>query len=414
MAIRTKTILLSISLIVVAGIGYKMFEPLFRAPFGWQTLPDLSQPVGEQQLNDTSWQITATRAHALLHQAQQQNEMPAISIAVGIDGKLIWADAIGYADLANQQAVTLQSRFRIGSTSKAVTAVAVGSLLQQGKLDLDAPIQRYIPDYPYRGQPISTRQVMSHMAGVRHYALCWCFPVWEPLNTRHYSNLRDSLRPLENESLLFAPGSAFTYTSHGYNITGAVIEGASGQDFLSYLDTAVLQPLALSNTGADHADRDLPTRVRFYDIRSGQYKPSFAVDNSNKWPSGGLLSTPSDLVSLGNALLFDRLLTPAVKQQLFTPQQLNNGEVNPQNYALGWRHDAGWKLLDGRLITSAVHHGGTANGSSSWFVLYPEIGLTLSIMTNRSYDNVRSLITLGDAIAGEFIVARQQRRLAGQ
>ena len=109
------------------------------------------------------------------------------------------------------------------------------------------------------------------------------------------------------------------------------------------------------------------------------------------------------MVRLGNALLTHQLLAPDTSTQLFTPQRLQNGEINSQNYALGWRHSPEWKLLDGKVVTRAIHHGGTATGSTSWFVLYPEYGLTLSIMMNRSADGVRDLIKLGDAIANEYL-----------
>jgi len=384
---------------------YKLFEPLWLWPFGWQPMPALLTDAGTEKLYQLRWRKPADAARILMQQAQQQTGAPAVSIAVGIKGELVWAYAIGYADVANKTAVSLDSRFRIGSTAKAVTAMAAGTLLQQGKLDLDAPVQHYVPDFPTKPYPITTRHVMSHMAGIRNYQLCLCFPVWENLSTSAFSDLRASLKMFEDDDLLFAPGSAFSYTSYGYTITGAVIEGASGQNFLNYLDQAVLQPLGMQHTVADQLEQAMPERVQFYNVEGSQYKLAWPVDSSNKWPSGGLVSTPQDLVRLGNAVLSGRLLDTATMATLLTPQKLDNGEVNPQSYALGWRHSPDWKVLDQSRETHAYHHGGLATGSTSVFILYPEFGLSLSLMMNKGTEDYGELRQHADIIADTFIRA---------
>ena len=135
--------------------------------------------------------------------------------------------------------------------SKAVTAVAAGTLIAPGKLDIDRPIQDYVPGYPRQRWPVTLGQVMSHRAGIRDYGLCACFPVWEHESRRHFADVNAEVAIVSTSPLLFQPGTDFSYTSLGYNLTGAAIEHASGQPFGVYVDKAVLAPLGMHHTRLD-------------------------------------------------------------------------------------------------------------------------------------------------------------------
>lgn len=361
-AIATRHWLRRLVLLVLAVVAFKALEPLFVYRWGWRELPALTgAPVAEAA--DPARAAAIARARPLVQALQQRLRLPGIAIAVGLDGREVWAFASGYADLDAKKPLTLDAQFRIGSASKAFTSAAMATLVQAGKVDLDAPLQTYLPWFPAKPWPLSTRQVMSHTAGLRDYGLCACFPIWEYYNRTHYASLREAVASVANAPLRFAPGSGYAYTSLGYNLAGSVIESAAQQDFLGYLDRAVLQPLQLRHTRADDATADLPDRVQFYEVDGDEYKAAFAVDNSNKWPSGGLLSTPRDLVRFGNGILAGTVFDAATRERFWTEQKLADGSANGDHYALGWRVSDGHAWREGGRTTRLVSHNGVATGA---------------------------------------------------
>jgi CubicO group peptidase (beta-lactamase class C family) len=165
-----------------------------------------------------------------------------------VNGKLVWSEGFGYADRERQIPVTNETQFRIGSVSKPLTAAAVALLYEQGRLDLDAPVQRYVPSFLEKGYPITTRQLAGHLAGIRNYRGEEFF-----LN-RHFNRVRDGLALFERDTLLSRPGTTFAYSGYGWNLIAAVVEGASGQDVLSYMSRAVFRPLGMTHTAPDRSD----------------------------------------------------------------------------------------------------------------------------------------------------------------
>jgi serine beta-lactamase-like protein LACTB len=239
---------------------------------------------------------------ALIARARQIVEarldsIPGIAIAVARDGRIVWSEGFGWADLEQRVPVTPATEFRIGSISKSLTSAAVGLLVQEGKLDLDAPVQRYVPSFPVKRWPITTRLVAGHLAGIRHYRDD------EFLLYRHYDNVLASLDIFKDDSLLFEPGTRFSYSSYGWNLISAVIEGASGDDYLHFMRTRVFERLHLVHTRPDVLDTVIPHRTRYYGRHGGTWLNEPAVDNSYKWAGGGFLSTAEDLVTYGSALL---------------------------------------------------------------------------------------------------------------
>lgn len=155
------------------------------------------------------------------------NNIPGVSVAVGANDLIVWAEGFGWADLEQQVPVTQITRFRIGSVSKPLTAAAAGLLYEQGALDLDAPIQTYVPSFPGKEWPITTRQLMGHTAGIRHYR-----NDTEGYSAAHFETVTDALSMFANDPLLFEPGSRYSYSSFGFNLLSAVLEGASQRSFL--------------------------------------------------------------------------------------------------------------------------------------------------------------------------------------
>lgn len=313
----------------------------------------------------------AAPARAYLEELRLQVGSPGLSAAVAVNGEVVLAEGFGLADVESQVPVSPETRFRVGSISKLLTVAAVAKLVEAGKLDLDAPVQRYVPSFPEKEQPITPRQLAGHLAGIRHYT-----PADFGLPLRHYDRLSEGLAIFQKDPLVHAPGAAYLYSSYGYNLLGAVVEGASGRDFASAVGELVLAPLELRGTALDEPALIVERRARPYrrepDGRLANERP---IDSSYKWPSGGFLSTAVDLARFGSAHLRDGYLKPETRALLFTSQSVAGEETG---VGLGWRTG---KDGAGRRI---LHHGGSIEGGRAFLLLYPEHGVAVAILTNLS------------------------------
>jgi serine beta-lactamase-like protein LACTB, mitochondrial len=317
-----------------------------------------------------------------------KDNLPGASVAVGVDGDVVWAEGFGWADLEQRVPVTPLTRFRIGSVSKPLTSVAVGLLYERGKIDLDAPVQRYVPSFPKKPWPINTRQLMGHIAGIRHYRGD------EFLSSKHYDSVVEGLEIFAKDSLLFRPGTAYSYSTYGWNLVSAVVEAAAGEPFLDFMRREVFAPLGLRHTVPGYMASIIPDRVRFYEHdKEGRLVNAPYVDNSYKWAGGGFLSTPSDLVRFGFAMLDGDLLQPKTVEMLWTPLRLESGKST--GYGLGWGIDE----VDGRRVIS---HGGGSVGGTTEFMIFPEQRMVVAITTNLTDAET---VTIANAVAELFAPA---------
>src|SRR6266571_5210818 len=292
-----------------------------------------------------AYRETVTRMRTLVCE-RLSSHIPGVQVAVAIDGTLVWSEGFGYADAARRRPTTPATQFRIGSVSKPLTADAVAQLYEQGKLDLDAPIQRYVPTFPEKGGVITTRLLGGHLAGIRHYQGN------EFLLNQPYATVTAGLAVFQNDPLVAPPGTRYSYSTYGFDLISAVVEGASGEQFLAYMSRHVFTPLGMTSTAPDKNDSLIPNRTRFYQrTGSGQFVPAPTVDNSYKWAGGGFLSTAEDLVRFGSAHLSPGYLKAATLELLFTPQHTTSGEPTP--YGIGW-----FVGTDTRGHRT-VYHGGT-------------------------------------------------------
>src|SRR5690606_15028456 len=188
---------------------------------------------------------------------------------------------------------------------------------------------------------------------------------------------------------------------YNYTLLSAVMEEASKKRFLNFMTDEIFIPIGMEHTAADYADSVMTDRATFYEVSDGEYKEAFPVDNSNKWAGGGLISTPSDLVKMGNALLQNSVLEMETVDTLFKAQQLADGTLNPQYYALGWRHQT-FELFEGKKSVQVVHHGGTALGATVLLGLFPECKLSIAMVMNRGTDSFQ-LFDYVLPIAEQFI-----------
>jgi len=302
--------------------------------------------------------------------------IPGMAVAVGVDGEIVWSEGFGYADLENRVPVWPTTRFRIGSVSKPLTAAALAQLVEQGKLDLDAPVQKYLPSFPDKGHVITPRLLAGHLAGIRHYKGD------EFLLAKRYSTVAESLAIFKEDPLLHPPGTKFAYSSYGWNLLSAVVEGASGQEFLRYMEENVFGRLGLRDTVADWNEKIILHRTRFYTrTKDGQLQNAPYVDNSYKWAGGGFLSTVEDLVRFGSAHLRPGFLKQQTIDVLWTSQKTTDGKET--GYGIGWNVSRDAK---GRRV---VHHGGGSVGGTTALIIYPEAKVVIALITNLSSAPIR-------------------------
>jgi serine beta-lactamase-like protein LACTB, mitochondrial len=310
------------------------------------------------------------RSTEIIERERARTLAPGAQIAVSRGGRLVWSRSFGCANVELDVPVDSQTRFRIGSVSKPLTAAAIGALVQDGKLDLDVPVQTYVPDFPKKAWPITTRQLAGHVAGIRHYE-------GEEFAIReHYDTVRAGLAIFEKDALLFEPGTKFSYSSYGWNLIAAVIESASGEPFLAFMQKRVFTPAGMAHTSPDEVAPIIPGRSRFYtrDEKTGRVENAPYVDNSYKWAGGGFLSTAEDLVTFANSLLEGRLLRPETVTLLWTSMKTSDGKET--DYGIGWSVDRDHK---GRR---RVRHSGGAMGGTANLVIYPEERLVVALLVN--------------------------------
>lgn len=320
-----------------------------------------------------------------IRQEQARQKIPGLSVAIAVANELRYSQGFGMTDLENSVPAKPDSVYRTASIAKAMTATAVMQLVEQGKLDLDAPIQQYCPAFPKKQWTLTARHLLGHLGGVRHYA-----KPGEASGTTHYNTIVESLALFKDEPLLFEPGTKYTYTTYGFSVLGCAIEGASGVTYEDYMRDRVFKPAGMSDTGPDNFFLVIPNRSRGYQkldeqaysrlpetvkryAKPGEIYNASLHDTSMKVPGGGLLSTAEDLVRFAIAINSGKLVKPDTVDQMWVSQKTPDGKAT--NYGFGW----GVSESSGQKFVS--HSGGQA-GTSTLLVLWPKQGTAVGIMCN--------------------------------
>lgn len=239
-----------------------------------------------------------------------------LAAAVTVGGRLVWLEGVGYADLEGQAPVEPgTTRFRIYSVTKPMTAVAAARLMERGGLDPSAPIARYLPDPPPAAETVTPMQLATHTSGIRHYR------GQEAANLRHCATVSEAISIFRDDPLVHPPGERETYSSWGFVLLSAVVEGAGGSPFSESMDRLVFGPAGMSRTVLDDPTRPVEGRASFYEEaapvtvesegeRTGIVEPASPVDNTCKWGAGAYLSTAEDVARFGAAMLDGDFLSP--------------------------------------------------------------------------------------------------------
>lgn len=307
-------------------------------------------------------------AERQIREFMTDNSINGMQVVVSKHNKIRYSANLGYADRENKIPVTAATRFRINSISKSVTSLALIKLVAEGKIDLDATVQTYLPQFPLKKYPVTIRQLAGHLAGFRDYDET---DLNDYIRTQHYPNAIAALDIFRDDTLLFKPATAFHYSVYGWNLLGAVIEAVSNETYLQYMARNIWIPLRLTSMTGDEINKPIPDRSKFYDA-AGEVND--LGDLSYKYPAGGLLSTATDLVTMGNEILHGKFSDPKLKTELFVSQTTADGNLT--GYGLGWYTG---KDSKGRRIW---YHGGDSFSSSSYLIIYPDDDIVIAFLAN--------------------------------
>ena len=343
------------------------------------------------------WADAVEQARGIVRAGLTEYSLPGLSVAVGVGGDIVWAEGVGFADLEDRIPVSPETRFRLGTASVALTSAAAGLLLEQGTLKLDEKIQTYVPAFPEKPWPVTVRQLMAHLAGVRTDG-----GDEGPLLAMQCKTPADALPQFAQSALLFEPGTQFRFSSYGWILMSAAVEAASGEPLFRFMRTQIFDPLGMNDTKADSATDPVPNRATFYfprfaaDPRYGLHLTR-PLDYSCYAGASALLSTPSDLVRFGLAIDKGRLLQPATVALLQTSQQLPSGEQT--GYGLGW--DLETVALGGQDTRVVGHDGESLGGMVASLLTVPEHGVVVAVMSNIAYADTFALASkIAAAFAG--------------
>ena len=281
---------------------------------------------------EAKWQAPVAQARTQIRTTITRGNLPGVSVAVGAEGAVVWAEGFGYADIRSTTTVTPNHRFPFGSASVAVTRSAILALMAQGLMEPDDEIQKYVPGYPVKQWPVTLRHLMEDTAGLPSDA-----GGQPPLYTRHCDQTTDALPYFAKRELLTEPGKAFRRTDYGWILLSAAIETAARKPLREVLRESIFSPLSMRDTDAAHAgtiDDDFPlanlVRETVFDPRASRiaalgpltappgggvtlYSPRFfrspryglhvarPADVSCYAGAGAIVTTPSDLVRFGLA-----------------------------------------------------------------------------------------------------------------
>src|ERR1700680_1367744 len=315
-----------------------------------------------------------TQIEAAVSKFMTSTHVPGISVAVVENGEYEWGSGFGFADLEDNAPTSEHTLFRLASISKPLTATAAMQLWERRQLDLDAPVQKYCPAFPQKPWPITTRQVMGHLAGIRHYK-SGSQDDPEVGNTKHFDNpIQAGLDFFKNDALLSDPAKQFHSSTQGSTLVGCVIEGASGAKYVDFMRQNVLLPAAMEHTLVDDRFAIIPYRTRFYQkTESGTVQNADFRDSSYKIPGGGWLSSAEDMARFEVAILNDKLIRRDTRDLMWTPLKPSDGSKD--SYGLGW----GSSDESGIAI---VGHTGGQQGTSTAFLIAPAQRTGVVVLTN--------------------------------
>ena len=347
-----KNIAFQITLIALAIISFGFLE---------------STVVKDNTQNKTLTQ----QADQLMKKAKLERQFVGASAGIYAKGKIQWIGASGDSQKGK---VPAQANMltRTASIAKPMTAIAILQLVEQGKLDLDAPIQTYLSNFPGKKKGIiTTRHLLQQTSGIEAYP-----NKKEAFPKEHYNSLQAAMQVFANRPLAFEPGTAYQYTTYGYVVLGAIIEQVSGQSYETYMKENIWFVANMPNTSLEKRGMSYANKSKLYKKFWGLFVKSKATDLSLKYPGGGIQSTVEDLLHFGEAILNNKLVKKETLDMMITDPKIRK---RGNGYGMGW-------FLYGvhPEYGLAIGHSGGQSGCNSQLFIWPEKGTVAVVLSNTS------------------------------
>ncbi len=346
-------------------------------------------------LTNSGW---SQKVHAIPDAAKQVGQIfskfdrpdsPGCAVGVAIDEQNVLAAGYGMADLEHNVRITPDSVFEVGSVTKQFTATSVLLLAQRGKLSLDDPVRKYLPEVPDYGTPITIRQMLHHTSGLRDWGIVAGIGGW-PRTTRVYTmaHLLDIVS--RQRALNFTPGADYSYTNTGFNLASVIVARVSASSYPKFTHDEIFVPLDMTSTQwRDDFERIVPNRVIAYARDGGTTRMSMPLENVIG--QGGMLSTVGDLLRWNQNFASGKVGGKSLIDSLEERGKLNDGRT------IGY--GTGLEVLQRRGVREISHNGITA-GYRAWLGRYPDQGLSVAVLCNLATVNP---VQIGHQVADVYL-----------
>jgi CubicO group peptidase (beta-lactamase class C family) len=315
----------------------------------------------------------------------QKEKIPGLALLIVKDGQIVKAKGYGYANLEHQVPVKPETIFQSGSMGKQFTATAVMLLVEEGKINLDDPIGKYLKNAPSSWEKITVRNLLTHTSGLGDYP--------EGFDFQKDWTEEELYEMLKKQPISFQPGEKYDYSNLGYMLLGILIHEVSGQFYGDFLQERVFQPLGMTTTRITNEADIIPNRAAGYHLVNGEIKNQEWVSPTLSTADGALYFTILDLAKWDAALYTEKILKKSSLDQMWTPVKLNNGSTYP--YGFGWDVTE----IRGHRV---IEHSGTWQGFRGFIARYVDDRLTVVVLMNL-YDAHRRYIA--HTIAGLYYPA---------
>jgi CubicO group peptidase (beta-lactamase class C family) len=328
-----------------------------------------------------------------VREQMEKNQVPGLTVGF-VKDDYVWVKGFGSADLENQTPARADSSYRLASVQKSMTAAAVLQLVEQGKINLDAEIQTYVPYFPKKKFPVTIRQLLYHLGGIPHYVNR---DVEQHIKV--HKTTREAIAIFENYDLVAEPGTKFSYSTYGYNLLGAAIEGVSKQPYADYMREHVWRPLVMNDTRMDDPLELIPNRVRGYQVTGGAVKNSEFVDVSNRFAGGGTRGTVGDLLRFMKGLNDGKLLSRESVALMYAPTKTRDGKISGFPKTGGYA--MGWNIVTQNTGLVVINDGGQQE-TRTFILNFPAKRFAIAVAQNLERDDDGAIIfRLYELVLGE-------------
>jgi len=317
---------------------------------------------------------------------------PGCAAGVSLNGETVFEKAFGLADLEHNVPNSPQTIFESGSVAKQFTAAALVLLQQDGKLNIDDPVRKYIPELPDYGSPLTIRHLLNHTSGLRDWGTVMSL-TGAGRGDRVISQDLALDVITHQRALDFTPGSEYSYSNSGYNLAAIIVERVSKEKFPAFVEEHLFKPLEMKNSSwRDDYQRVVPGRAQAYS-RQGNGPWRLNMPFMNVYGNGGMLTTVGDWMKW-NAMLDSQSLGAPLVSALETRGVLNDGRKIA--YALGLTVDTYKGLKD-------VSHGGATAGYQTFLARYPDNKVSVGVMCNGTSPSAGGIAaSITDEIFGPY------------